>query len=333
MRGKTRTVSTDQTIAPSSSVITDTARPDKRRRVDEPETSLSPVAHYDAHVLDPVSPDMDTRIDEIAADVPLREGSGGMGNDQPQGWITEEAFFTVSPGARQVRQRKEVKTSLLTPAEKREFLKSMGTESQTLLKNQAAKVFSQEETARARETLARSCDGYSLARIRKLDDSMPSGRPGPCPGPCPWPPPSHPSALCACRGCFFQNLVALVHHCTSRHGRELRRAVCVTILVRRGERLVVEPLPQRSALCTFRRALHCSVPAIVHCGPPSAHALTCGLLGCPRHSEGCSSPSWHCAGGHWSLSYESPQKKKKKQEKWKNEKFKKNKEKGKNENE
>ena len=49
-----------------------------------------------------------------------------------------------------------------------------------------------------------------------------------------------------------------------RHGRELRRAACVTFLVRRRERIVAEPLPPRSALCTFRRALHCSVTAIVH---------------------------------------------------------------------
>ena len=38
-----------------------------------------------------------------------------------------------------------------TLAERREFLKSMDTEWQTLLKNQAAKVLSLEETAQARE--------------------------------------------------------------------------------------------------------------------------------------------------------------------------------------
>ena len=36
------------------------------------------------------------------------------------------------------------------PAERREFLKSMEVEWQTLLKNQAAKVLSLEETAQAR---------------------------------------------------------------------------------------------------------------------------------------------------------------------------------------
>ena len=41
----------------------------------------------------------------------------------------------------------------LTSEEKGEFLKSMETEWQTLLKNQAAKVLC---------TLARSCDGHSL---------------------------------------------------------------------------------------------------------------------------------------------------------------------------
>ena len=39
---------------------------DDKRRVDEPDTSLSPVAQNEAPVLDPVSPDMKTREDEIA---------------------------------------------------------------------------------------------------------------------------------------------------------------------------------------------------------------------------------------------------------------------------
>ena len=70
-----------------------------------------------------------------------------MSGENGEGWITEEAFFTVSPGARQVRQRKEVKINHLSPAEKREFLKSMKIEWQTLLKNQAARVLSLEEMA------------------------------------------------------------------------------------------------------------------------------------------------------------------------------------------
>ena len=61
-------------------------------------------------------------------DVPLPEEPEGMSRDQLQGWLTEDAFFTVSPGARQVRQRKEVKMNQLTLAEQREFLKSMDTE-------------------------------------------------------------------------------------------------------------------------------------------------------------------------------------------------------------
>ena len=129
---------------------------DKRQRetmmtregeVDQPETQLSPVVQTEAPVLNPVFFDMETRNDEIAADVPLPEEPAEMSGDPPQGWIKEEALLTVSHGARQVRQRKE-KTSQLTPAERREFLKSMDTVWQTLLKNHAAKVISPEETAR-----------------------------------------------------------------------------------------------------------------------------------------------------------------------------------------
>ena len=51
-----------------------------------------------------------------------------MSAENGHGWITEEAFFTVSPGGQQMRQRKEVKVNHLSPAEKREFLKSMKIE-------------------------------------------------------------------------------------------------------------------------------------------------------------------------------------------------------------
>ena len=59
--------------------------------------------------LSPVPCDSETRNDEIAVDVPLPEEPAEMSGENGQGWITEEAFFTASPGARQVRQRKEVK--------------------------------------------------------------------------------------------------------------------------------------------------------------------------------------------------------------------------------
>ena len=92
MRGTTRTVSTDQPTAPSSNRTTDTGRQetaedhdDKRRRVDEPKTPLSPVAQNEALVLNPVSFQMETRSDEIAANVPLPEEPEAMGSDQPQG--------------------------------------------------------------------------------------------------------------------------------------------------------------------------------------------------------------------------------------------------------
>ena len=61
-----------------------------------------------------------------------------MSGENSQGWITQEAFFTVSPGARQARQRKEVKMNQLSPAERHEFLKSMKVEWQTLLQKKSS---------------------------------------------------------------------------------------------------------------------------------------------------------------------------------------------------
>ena len=99
-----------------------------------------------------------------------------LSGESGQGWITEEAFFTVSPGGRQVRQRKEVKMNHLSPAEKREFLKSMEVEWQTLLKNQAARVLSLEETAQARARWPDRVMDTRWARTWKPDESKPSGR-------------------------------------------------------------------------------------------------------------------------------------------------------------
>ena len=90
-----------------------------------------------------------TRDDGIAVDVPLPEEIVEMSGENSQGWLTEEASFTVSPDARQERQRKKVKMNQLSPAERHEFLKSTEVEWQTLLQNQAAKVLSLEETAQA----------------------------------------------------------------------------------------------------------------------------------------------------------------------------------------
>ena len=81
----------------------------------------------------PVTLDSDTRNDGVAVDVPLPEETAEMSGENSQGWITEEAFFTVSPGARQVRQHKEVKMNELSPTERHDFLKSMEVEWQTLL--------------------------------------------------------------------------------------------------------------------------------------------------------------------------------------------------------
>ena len=98
-----------------------------------------------------------------------------MSGENSQGWITEEAFFTVSLGARQVRQRKEVKMNHLSPAERHEFLKSMEVEWQTLLQNQAAKVLSLEEAAQAQARWSDRAMNTRCARIWKPDDSKPSG--------------------------------------------------------------------------------------------------------------------------------------------------------------
>ena len=172
MRGKTRLTSLEQPSAPTANTSPDTTQQqtkedhdDKRRRIYEHESTVPTVAQDEVLELCPEAFDSVTRDDEIAVDVPLLEETVEMSDENSQGWITEEAFFTVSLGARQVLQRKEVKMKQLSPAERDEFLKSMEVEWQTLLQNQAAKVVSLEETTQAR---ARWPD--------RADDSKPSGR-------------------------------------------------------------------------------------------------------------------------------------------------------------
>ena len=120
--------------------------------------------------------DSETRNDEIAVDVPLPEEPAEMSGENGQGWIAEEAFFTVSLGARQVRQRRQVKVNQLSLAKRREFLKSMEVEWQTLLKNEAAKVLPLEETVQAQARWPDIAMDTSWARTWKPDDSKPSGR-------------------------------------------------------------------------------------------------------------------------------------------------------------
>ena len=126
--------------------------------------------------MSPVPFDSETRNVEIAVDVLLLEEPAEMSGESGQGWITEETFFTVSPGARQVRQRKEVKVNQLSNAEKCEFLKSMEVEWQTLLENQAARVLSLEETAQARARWSDRAKNTRCARTWKPCDSKPLGR-------------------------------------------------------------------------------------------------------------------------------------------------------------
>ena len=178
MRGKTRLISLEQpTVSPVNANSNATRQEaerdhdDKRRRIDEPVSPVSTAAPDEVLTLSPVPFDSDTRNDEVAVDVPLPEERAEMSGENGQGWITEEAFFTVLPGARQVRQRKEVEMNQLSPAEKREFLRSMEVEWQTLLKNQAAKV-PLEENAQAR-ALAGSFDGHSLEATRQQASGAP----------------------------------------------------------------------------------------------------------------------------------------------------------------
>ena len=116
MRGKTRLTSLQQTSAPTANTVPDTTQletkedhDDKRRRIDELESTVPTAAQDEVLVPCPETFDAVARDDEIAVDVPLPEETVEMSGENSQGWITEEAFFAVTPGARQVRQRKEAK--------------------------------------------------------------------------------------------------------------------------------------------------------------------------------------------------------------------------------
>ena len=91
---------------------------DKRRRIDEPVSPVSTVAQDEISTLSPVPFDSETRDDEIAVDVALPEEPTGMSGESVQGWITEEAFFKVSPGGQPVRQHKGGKDEPLVTCRK-----------------------------------------------------------------------------------------------------------------------------------------------------------------------------------------------------------------------
>ena len=183
MRGKTRPISVQQPTGSPVNASPDATpqeaerdHDDKRRQIDESVSPVSTVAQDEVSTLSPVPFDSETRNDEIAVDVPVPEEPTEMSGENGLGWITEEAFFTVSPGARQVRQRKEIKMNQLSPAKKRAFLKSMEVEWQTLLKNQEARVLSVEETAQARARWPDRAMDTRWARTWKPEESKPSGR-------------------------------------------------------------------------------------------------------------------------------------------------------------
>ena len=149
---------------------------DKRRRVDELVSPVFTVAQDEVLASSPVHFDSETKNDEIAVDVALLEEPTGMSEESGRGWITEEAFFTVSLGSQQMRQRKEEKMNHLSSAEKREFLKSMQIAWQALLKSQAARVLSPEETVQARACWPDRAMDTRWVRTWKSDESRTSGR-------------------------------------------------------------------------------------------------------------------------------------------------------------
>ena len=110
MRGKTRLTSQEKPSVPPANTSPDTTQQeteedhdDKRRRIDEPESTVPTTAQDEVLAPCPVTLDLDTINDELAVDVPVPEETVEMSGENTQGWITEEASFTVSPGARQVR--------------------------------------------------------------------------------------------------------------------------------------------------------------------------------------------------------------------------------------
>ena len=169
MRGKDRLIGSEQPSAPTADTSSDTTQQetkedhdDKRRRIDEPEATVLTAAQDEVLVQCPETFDLVTRDDEIAVDIALLEETVEMSGENSQGWITEEAFFTVSPGERQVRQRKKVKMNLSSPVERHEFQKSMEVEWQTLLQNQATRGVISGRNGTSPSALAGSCYGHPL---------------------------------------------------------------------------------------------------------------------------------------------------------------------------
>ena len=124
IKKKTRPVSPEQSTSALINTNSDAApreaerdHDDKRRRVDEPVSPVFTVAQDEVSTLRPVHFDSETRDDESGVDVALPEEPAGMSGESARGWITEETFFTVSPGGQQMRQRREVKMNHLSLAE------------------------------------------------------------------------------------------------------------------------------------------------------------------------------------------------------------------------
>ena len=92
MRGKTRLTSLEQPSAPTANTSPDTTQQetkedhdDKRRRIDELESTVPTAAQDEVLVPCPETFDSVTRDDEIAVDVPLPEETVEMSGKNSQG--------------------------------------------------------------------------------------------------------------------------------------------------------------------------------------------------------------------------------------------------------
>ena len=93
MRGKTRLTSLEQLSAPTANTSPDTIQQEtkedhdeKRRRIDELESTVPTAGQDEVMVPCPETFDSVTRDDEIAVDVPLPEETVEMSGENSQGW-------------------------------------------------------------------------------------------------------------------------------------------------------------------------------------------------------------------------------------------------------
>ena len=100
MRGKNRLTSPEQPSVPPANTSPDITQQEteenhdeKKRRIDEPESTVPTAAQDEVLAPCPVTFDSDTKNNEVPVDVPLLEETREMSGENSQGWITEEAFL------------------------------------------------------------------------------------------------------------------------------------------------------------------------------------------------------------------------------------------------